>query len=124
MSGSYKRINRAEIKLKKTPLCLLDATLSDGQRTNNVCEGWNNASSDLLARTILLYGCSWSVLQKDVREVWTTLAIIDRIDPLVKRLRKVAQDLQMKLKKMCLEYLNGEKDIKTFINNVGHTIRF
>ena len=40
-------------------------------------------------------------VQKDVREDWTTLAMTERGEPPVKRLRKVTQDLQKKLKKLC-----------------------
>ena len=58
---------------------------------------------------------------QDVREVWTTLVMIERGEPLLKRVRKATQDLQ-NLKKLCGEYVNGGKDIKTFINKPGRKV--
>ena len=132
VSGSYKRINRREnIILKRIPPLfapevwnVLDATVSDGQRTNNVCEGWNNSFRRLVGQNHPSIWVFIDCVQKDIKEVWTTLALMERGEPPVKRQRKATQDLQKKLKKLCLEYLNGGKDIKRFINAVGYTIRF
>ena len=106
VSGSYKRINRAEkMKLKKIPPLfapevwnVFDTTLRDGQRTNNICEGFNNAFRRLVGQNHPSIWVFIECVQKDVREVSTTLAMIERGDPPAKRLRKSSQDLQKKLK--------------------------
>jgi len=62
--GSYKRVGNGQsetrIKLRKTSphfppsvWNVRDATLNNGDRTNNVCEGWNNRFSNLVS--ILIY---------------------------------------------------------------------
>ena len=103
---------------------VFDTTLRDGQRTNNICEGFNNAFRRLVGQNHPSIWVFIECVQKDVREVSTTLAMIERGDPPTKRLRKSSQDLQKKFKKLCVEYLSGGKDFKTFINSVGYTIRF
>ena len=75
MSGSYKWINRREnIILKRIPPLLapqvwnvLDATVSDSQQINNVCEGWNNSFRRLVGQNHSSIWVFIECVQKDIK---------------------------------------------------------
>jgi len=63
--GAYRRVGNGQsetrIKLRKTSpnfppsvWNVRDATLNNGDRTNNICEGWNNRFSNLVSTFLLL----------------------------------------------------------------------
>ena len=101
-----------------------DATVSDAQRTNNQCEGWNNRFTHLVGHH---HPHIWKLikfLKLEERSAATAIAQhqIGNLQPRKKHRKYV--NLQSRLRRLCVEYNNGERDIENFLNAVGHTIRF
>lgn len=101
-----------------------EATLNDTARTNNMCEAWNNGFRTTVGHD---HPCVWTAIdaiRKDQAMCSTMLYQNDHGQPPAKRIRRESTELQKRLKKLCIEYREGGRDIKEFIRAVGHCIRF
>jgi len=95
------------------------ATLQSSHRTNNFCEAWNNRFKTLISQ--------------QNPSIWTVLQAIQK-DEALERTRQLTKDATRKKKKteahqkllfqLCKEYVEGVRDLPTFLRAVGETIRF
>jgi len=100
-----------------------NATVNDRSRTNNVCESWNNSHSHLVGHHNPGLWHSIICLQKDQTSALTEIERHRVGDPSRKRVRRETVHLQKKLKMLCQQFDDGEKDIPEFMDTVGHYIR-
>ena len=138
VSGSYKKIKvpahdgRVVIKLRRTPPLfppvvwnVHQATLNDGDRTNNICEGWNNGFMQLVGQQ---HPSIWFLIegfQQDHAVVMTALAQ-DRIGERLQRKKpkRAVKTFNARLKNLCQDRANDTKSIEEFLAGVGDCIRF
>jgi len=99
------------------------ATLAHLERTNNVCEGWNNAFAHLVGHS---HPSMWNLLralQHDEVLVSTDLLQDARGQPPTKRIKKSVDQHQQRLFQLCDDYRSGRKTLAQFLNGLGHCIR-
>ena len=100
------------------------ATITDGARTNNLCEAWNKSFLHLIGHA---HPSIWSCIQALKRDNMMVHMALDRHElgfPLQKRISKKAANLQSRLKRICEEHQNGLRNDISLLRAVGHTIRF
>ncbi|XP_029344063.1 uncharacterized protein LOC107885917 [Acyrthosiphon pisum] len=128
--GSYKRVGNGQselrIKMRKTSphfppsvWNVRDATLNNGDRTNNVCEGWNNRFSNLVNHK---HPTIWTLITKmrhenAADETKVAQRQLGTIGPPSKKKKK---DI---LKHLCEEFDGGSRDIPNFLNAIANFIR-
>ena len=100
-----------------------EATMTDQQRTNNMCESWNNGFKHLV-------GCSnpslWTVIDclgKDAALVETEVYNNQQGQPAPKRTRKATVAHQKRLKTLCQQFVREEKTLAQFLYTMGQQIR-
>ncbi|XP_064461868.1 uncharacterized protein LOC135372074 [Ornithodoros turicata] len=101
---------------------VLDATLQDGDRTNNACEAWNNGFVKLVGQS---HPNIWKLiecLQDDQAVADTTLLQAAIGNPPAKRVRRETVRLQARLKHLCQDYLD-HGDLLRHLEGVGSCIR-
>ncbi|KAK4885203.1 hypothetical protein RN001_001474 [Aquatica leii] len=121
VSGTYRRVgnnNDNNVRLRNIPPSfppetwnVYEETVTDGERTNNHTEGWNYRFSHLKMRQELAVDKT-KLQQQD----------LGRLPKKRKRLAYVI--VQTRLKNLCREFSEGERDLKNFLNAVSHNIRF
>ena len=100
-----------------------DLTLTDGDRTNNFCEGWNNSFAKLVGHS---HPTIWRLithLKEDTSIMQTTVMMEARGEQPAKRVRRSSKTLQEKLKYLCTARQNGQKTVSEFLKGIGHCIR-
>ena len=101
-----------------------EATLTDGARTNNICESWNNSFLNLTGHTHPgIWGCIQAI-KKDNMMVHVALDRHTLGFPMTKRVSAKTQNLQDRLKRLCEDHQNGYRNDIALLRAVGHTIRF
>ena len=97
--------------------------MTDQQRTNNMCESWNNGFKHLV-------GCSnpllWTVIDclgKDAALVETEVYNNQQGQPAPKRTRKATVAHQKRLKTLCQQFVREEKTLAQFLYTMGQQIR-
>jgi hypothetical protein len=101
-----------------------DATLANGQRTNNQTEAWNRTFADQVGhRHPSLYAFITNI-QKDNALVIVALEADARGQPAKKRYKKASRDLQERLFHLCAARRDGTKTSIQLLKAIGHTIRF
>ena len=101
-----------------------EATRASQSRTNNICEGWNNAFANLVGYD---HSPVWKLidgLQKKNKRVHTLVLQDARGIQPKKRRRRIFDDLQKRLENLCNDFLGGHKDMSQFLSGVSHKIRF
>ena len=99
-----------------------DATLTGRERTNNVCEGWNNAFATMVGHHHPSLWCLIGALQQDQAMVATALLQNARGQPPAKRCKhSVVQ--QQRLYKLCCERRDGTRSVKDTLRALGHCVR-
>ncbi|KAF0683204.1 Uncharacterized protein FWK35_00036890, partial [Aphis craccivora] len=125
--GSTKRIGRKQRKISAlySPSVwnVMETTLRDGNRTNNQCEGWNHRFSNLVTHN---HPSIWTLIKKMRLEIAADETKIAQrelgtLDPPRKKPKYVK--VQEKLKLLCLEYINGEKELDIFLIAIANIIR-
>ena len=133
VNGTFRRVQRpgeATFRLRRIPPLfpvemwnVHDSTINNEPRTNNFCEGWNNS----LRRTIGHdHPSIWRLIEHfrdDAAFVHSQLLQSARGEPPMKRQRKHARDLQVKLHNMCTRIAQEEISISEFLHGIGHCIR-
>lgn len=98
-----------------------EVTLNDDARTNNACEGWNNAFKTIIGHEHPPFFKAVTGLQKDEAVVSTQLL---QVEPPKKRISRQTAQLQGQLKRACQAYRHGQTAMADFLVTVGHTIRY
>ncbi|XP_076065273.1 uncharacterized protein LOC143039285 [Oratosquilla oratoria] len=140
VSGGYRRIQMpAErpgdvlppLRMRRTPPLfppelwnVHEVTLSGGHRTNNHCEAWNQAFTQMIGHDHPSVWIAIEALRKDQALVATTLLENARGQPPQKRQRRHTKDLQKRLSTLCKDFEAGQKDIEAFLKGCAHCIRF
>ena len=99
-------------------------TIQNTPRTNNICEGWNNAFRNLVGFS---HPSIWKLIEIMRKENERVRTIILRNDVGLrpkKQLRGTYDELQKRLCNLCNDFLSGEKDLGKFLSGVSHNIRF
>ncbi|CAN7938702.1 unnamed protein product [Ixodes hexagonus] len=102
---------------------VMEGTLQGEDRTNNACEGWNNAFKLLVGHC---HPSVWRLLerlQQDQAVVATTLLQVSRGEPPAKKTRRDTNRLQNRLRNLCNDYLQHER-LTVLLEAVGDCIRF
>ena len=136
VSGSFRQIRHplrdgnALLRLRRMPPLfppalwnVHDLTLTDGDRTNNFCEGWNNSFAKLVGHS---HPTIWRLithLKEDTSIMQTTVMMEARGEQPAKRVRRSSKTLQEKLKCLCTARQNGQKTVSEFLKGIGHCIR-
>ena len=100
-----------------------EATLKNEERTNNVCEGWNNAFASYLGHA---HPSLWSVLealQVDQATASTDIKKDARGEPPSKRVKRAVRDHQRRLQQLCADRRDGRKTIAQVLSVLGHCVR-
>ena len=100
-----------------------EATLADGIRTNNECEGWNNGFRLLVGHSNPSVWVAIEALQMDEAMATTALIRHSRGEAPAKRVRRETVQLQQRLSRLCRRRKDGEITIDEFLRSVGHTVR-
>ena len=97
-------------------------TMEGGDRTNNICEGWNNGYMQLVGHTHPSFWKSIESIRKD--EALNRISIINdqRGNPPSKKLRQTNVNLQQRLHRLCSDHAEGTKTMEEFLRGIGHTI--
>lgn len=99
-------------------------TLQGGSRTNNICEGWNNAFSKLVGHAHPTIWRAIDSIRKDQAQVATALLRDERGEPPAKRARRHTLKLQTKLHTLCTHRNDGTKSVPDTLRCIGHCVRW
>ena len=99
-------------------------TLEGGSRTNNICEGWNNAFAKLVGHAHPTIWRAIDSIRKDQAQVATALLRDLLGEPPAKRVRRHTHKLQSKLHKLCTDRRDNSKTVPDVLKGIGHCVRF
>ena len=102
---------------------LHEATINARSRTNNFCEGWNNAFTSLLGVHHPNIWLAVDCLRKDQGKVEIALFNDARGQPPKKKVKRATKDMQDRFSNLCQQYREGTKNLPEFLRGVGHMIR-
>jgi hypothetical protein len=99
-----------------------DATLEGDERTNNVCEGWNNAFTNLIGNNS---ASLWTVINGFRMD--EALAAADILQnargmPPTKRVKRATKQQQVRLYNLCGDRRDGRKNVAETLRGLGHCI--
>jgi hypothetical protein len=136
VSGTLRRIQRtsdnaeAIIRFRRiNPIFppetwnVYEATLSDTDRTNNFCEGWNNSFRSLCRHH---HPSIWTIieaLRMDEALATTAIEHSARGEPPIKRTKRESEQRQQRLRNICVQYESGQKDLVETLTAIGYCIR-
>ena len=100
-----------------------NATMRNECRTNNICEGWNNGFGHFVGSSHPTIWRLIEALQKDCAKVHILVLQDERGMQPKKRLRAQYVELQKRLHNLCLDFVNGRKDLNQFLRGVVGNIR-
>lgn len=138
VSGTMKRIKRPANSHRIQPIRIRriaplfppslwnvhDITLAGTDRTNNLCESWNNGFTHLVGH---YHPSLWTLiqaLQQDEALATTAIFQESRGQPPTKKTKRSTKDLQSRLRNMCAARNEGKKTVEETLQGVGHLIRF
>ena len=102
-----------------------EQTVEDhGDRTNNLCESWNNGFRHLIGHSHPSIYVAIEGFQIDKAMVSTAMLQDQRGQPPVKRVKRSTKHLQQKLHNICIEIRDGRRSIQEALAAFGHIIRF
>ncbi|CAN7977149.1 unnamed protein product [Ixodes persulcatus] len=136
VNGTFRTVSRAGADGRLTTIVrrrrpefppelwnVMEATLQGEDRTNNACEGWNNAFKHLVGHS---HPSVWRLiecLQQDQAVAGTTLLQVSRGEPPAKKTRRETSRLQNRLHHLCTDYLH-HKQLPVLLEAAGQCIRF
>lgn len=97
--------------------------MTDQQRTNNMCESWNNGFKHLVGHNNPSLWTVLNCLQKDAALVETEVYSHQQGQPAPKRKKKATVIHQNRLKTLCQQLLSGQKSLAQFLYAMGQCIR-
>ncbi|XP_065323683.1 uncharacterized protein LOC135930822 [Gordionus sp. m RMFG-2023] len=101
---------------------LEQSTLSDEERTNNQCEGWNHRFSNLVGNK---HPSIWVLIKKMKCEVAADETKLERwrVGSWTYKTKSQSSNNQIRLKKLCEEYRDGVRSLPDFIRAISFNIR-
>lgn len=99
-------------------------TIANGNRTNNVAEGWNNRLTSMVGHYHPSVWTIIEVLQADAAETSAKLERHTRGNLSPRRRPRATQQFQSKMRRLCSEYDNKTRSLEAFLRAIGHSIRF
>lgn len=134
VSGTFRRIQQQDgqpIRVRRIqPLYpptlwnVHQATLTNSDRTNNLCESWNQQFQKLLGYNHPTVWVAIEAFRKDQSVVETALFNNANGVPPKKRVKKSTNELQERLQNLCTDYVDRIKGMEEFLRAVGRTIRW
>ena len=100
-----------------------ESTVKGLERTNNVCEGWNNAFAGQVGNTHPSLWTLVEAVQVDEAGVSTDMLKDARGEPPRKRVKRATHDHQVQLQLLCVDRRDGRKTVKEVLRAFGHSIR-
>lgn len=98
-------------------------TTEGRDRTNNACEGWNTAFSQLIGHQHPSFWTAVDGLRKDCALVCTQMMQQTRGQLPKKRQRRAHKELQKRLQTLCKDFVEDRRTLEDFLVAVGHSIR-
>jgi len=101
-----------------------ESMLLSRNRTNNLCESWNNGLYQLVGH---YHPSVWTLieaLRQDSAVAETDIAHNQRGHPPKKRVKRSTIQLQERLQQICRDRVNKVKSVEQTLNAAAHTIRF
>ncbi|KAK2151412.1 hypothetical protein LSH36_364g03016 [Paralvinella palmiformis] len=95
-------------------------TLKGGSRTNNICEGWNNAFEKLVGNAHPIIWRAIDSIWKDQAQVATALLRGLRGESPAKRVTRHTHKLQSKLHNLCTDRYDNSKTVLDLLKGIGH----
>jgi hypothetical protein len=99
------------------------ATVDGTERTNNVCEGWNNAFANLVGHHHPSVFTLLRALQEDQALAATEILHDAQGRPPTKRIKRATEQHQARLQTLCSYRRDGTKSVEETIIAVGHCVR-
>lgn len=99
------------------------ATLNDQARTNNLCESWNVGFQQLIGYSHPSVWTLINALRKDHALVDTAILQDQNGQPPRKRVKRATQQLQTRLRTLCQDFVDQDKEVGDFLRSVSHNIR-
>ena len=103
---------------------VLDATLTDGPRTNNLCEAWNNRFMNVVGHKHPTIWRAITSIQQEKASVSALILQDSRGQPPKKRVKRSYRNLQQRLNTLCQDYNKESKSLPEFLEGIAHTIHF
>ena len=100
------------------------ATLTDGMRTNNLCEAWNNGFMHRVGKAHPTIWALIEALKADNMNDETAIARHNQGLQITTRKNKKAQEKQDKLKKLCTMYQDETIDIADLLVRAARAVKF
>ena len=130
VSGSFRRIagqNQLQMRMRRIPPTFAPAlwnvhqiTVNGDARTNNVMEGWNHKLRHLVGHQ---HPTVWKLIKCLQMEQAYTETILAQLDvghiPPRMRTRRIYLRLQLRLQRLCMDFVGGERDIPNFLRSVA-----
>ena len=101
-----------------------EATISGGDRTNNICEGWNNRYQRMVGHKHPTIWTSIETIQADAAEMETMIVqhAVGRLEQ--KKQTRDVKSTQKRVQQLCHDYKDGKRTLQDFLKAIGYTIRF
>ena len=100
-----------------------DTTLRNESRTNNFCEGWNNSFRQRVGHDHPSLWLAIECIQQDAVIVCTEIDQEARGQLPPPRKRKATENLQKRLKALCVSRVAGDKSVSDALRGFGHNVR-
>ena len=97
--------------------------MTDQERTNNACEGWNNAFASLTGHSHSSLWVLIEALQMDEAAVSMDLVKVARGEPTAKRIKRSTGKHQRRLQQLCTDRRANSKSIPEMLRALGHCVR-
>ena len=139
VSGTYRQIQPPQrsdgtlppLRMRRKPPTfppsiwnVLAITIEGGSRTNNICEGWNNAFSKLVGHSHPTIWRAIDTIRKDQAQAATIMQREKQGEPPSKRTRRHTVQLQNRLHTFCTAIRDGKKSVPETLLGVGLCVRF
>ena len=99
------------------------ATINQTERTNNACEGWNNAFSKMVGHSHPALYSLIRCIQMDQAVVATDILLNARGQPPTKKPRRAFEEHQRHLLNICCDRRDGRKTVGETLIALGHCVR-
>lgn len=101
-------------------------THNNGSRTNNICEGWNNAFRNLVGQAHPPLYKLIQAMQRDNAIVRTQMAQSANGNPHRTSVKKSYLTHQTNLRRLCQRYNQGQyaNAMQQYLESISHSIRF
>ncbi|XP_065321275.1 uncharacterized protein LOC135928747 [Gordionus sp. m RMFG-2023] len=121
-SNSQSQTRRIEPRFPPETWNVNQSTLSDEERTNNQCEGWNHRFSNLVGNK---HPSIWVLIKKMKCEGAADETKLERwrVGSWTSKTKSQSSNNQIRLKKLCEEYRDGVRSLPDFIRAISFNIR-